>query len=170
VFKNATMGGIPAARMLDREFVLRFSAFFLTSYKQYALANMDFFLTTQMRDLNRASDAKLDELRAAFDQAMSLSSAIFGGDAFRKRFRAGERRKPINKALFEAWSVALGRLTPAKGSRLAEKKDAVRSATMSLMNSDDDFIQAITQGTGDPTRVRKRFATIESLIAEVLTR
>jgi hypothetical protein len=167
-FKSATSGGIPSARMLDQEFILRFSSFFLTPFRQYTVANMDSFLTTQMRDMNKAPDSKLDELRVAFEQAMLTSHAIFEGDAFRKRFKAADRRKPINKALFEVWSVALGKLSPDENASLARQKVKVRDRFLLLMNADNDFVQSITQGTGDPTRVRKRFSTIEALIAEVL--
>ena len=46
-----------------------------------------------------------------FKKTMNTAAAIFG-DAFRKRTDAEERRRPVNKALLEAWSVALARRSP----------------------------------------------------------
>lgn len=168
LFKRVTGGGIPAARMLDQEFVLRFAAFFLHPYAEYTVANMDSFLTVQMRDMNKASDAKLRDLRRAFDQAMRAAQEIFGEHAFRKRFKLEERRKPINKALFEAWSVALAKLTREQSALLVQRKGDVCLEFIRLMNSDNEFVQAITQGTGDPRRVRKRFESIEVVVRTVL--
>jgi hypothetical protein len=38
-----------------------------------------------------------------------------------------------------------------------------------LMNSDHQFEIAISQGTGDISKIRRRFSTIEQLIEEVLS-
>jgi len=169
-FRIATSGGIRSGRMLDREFVLRFLAFYLTPYTSYTVANMDTFLTTQMRDLNKAPDSKLSELRQVFDQAMRTAYDLFDSDAFRKRFKAADRRKPINKALFEAWSVGLARLAEKDVGRVVSRKGLVNERWLTLMNEDYDFVQSISQGTGDPTRVKKRFGSIETLLQGVLSK
>ena len=99
---------------------------------------------------------------------MRGARAIFGKDAFRKRFAANERRKPINKALFEVWSVALGNLDKASVETLVNRQEAVRSALASVLREDREFEAAISQGTRDVKRVYKRFSTIENIIQQVL--
>ncbi|MFS8071233.1 MAG: DUF262 domain-containing protein, partial [Byssovorax sp.] len=104
-FLKATDNAIDKDRGLGGEFVLRFISFSLTRYDQYTEANMDAFLNRHMKHLNDEGEGPArDDLRRRFYQAMRAAHEIFGKDAFRKRFTENDRRKPINKALFEVWS------------------------------------------------------------------
>ena len=164
-FRLATGDGIDRKRMLDCEFVLRFVAFSVTPYSQYTAVGMDTFLNQHMQALNDDSDGSLrKDLRQRFKRAMSAARAIFGKYAFRKQFAVGERRNPINKALFEVWSVSLGNLTPAALERLVSKRDTVNKAFIELLSTDKEFEAAITLGTNHVRRVRKRFSAINELI------
>lgn len=168
-FIEATDHGIETKRMLDCEFVLRFVSFSLTPYTQYTEAGMDAFLNRHMQRLNDEGEGPLrDDLRRRFGQAMRAARDIFGKQAFRKLFAVNERRKPINKALFEAWSVALGNLDPASIETLVCRQDVVTSALIDLLNTDKELEAAITQGTGDVRRVHKRFSAIEKIINQTL--
>ena len=108
-FKEATQNVIATDRMLDREFVTRFLAFYLNGSKGYK-PDLDTFMTSSMAQLNTKTESELDNILTAFDQAMKLSKIIFNKWAFRKVYSTEERRKPINKALFEVWSVELANL------------------------------------------------------------
>ena len=99
---------------------------------------------------------------------MKLASAIFSRWAFRKVFDIEERRKPINKALFEVWSVELAKLDEAERRLAYDRKDRIFSAFVKLMNKDENFVGAITSATGDKNRVKYRFATIENLLKQQL--
>ncbi|MBK6465352.1 MAG: hypothetical protein IPF92_30760 [Myxococcales bacterium] len=165
-FLDATDRSVPPQRMLDREFVLRFAAFYLVPYPSYE-GPMDVFLTHQMGALNKAPDARLEEVRTRFIAAMGAAQALLSRHAFRKRVRGSDRRKPINKALFEAWSVALARLTEAEVATVLARKDAVDDRLLALFD-DGDFFNAVTQGTGDPLRVKKRFGSVEALVRAVI--
>jgi hypothetical protein len=168
-FLKATDNGIDKDRGLDCEFVLRFVSFSLTPYAQYTEANMDAFLNRHMKRLNDEGEGPArDDLRRRFHQAMHAAHQIFGKDAFRKQFDANDRRKPINKALFETWSVALGNLDPVSLEKLVSRSDAVKHAIVTILNEDQDFEAAITQATGDVKRVKKRFSTIEDIIRHTL--
>lgn len=168
-FLEATDHGIDKERMLDCEFVLRFVSFSLTPYAQYTEASMDAFLNRHMKRLNDEGEGPArDDLRRRFSQAMRGAQQIFGKDAFRKRFAANERRKPINKALFEVWSVALGNLEAVSFDMLMGRQDAVKRALVAVLNGDQEFEAAITQGTGDVKRVHKRFSTVEKIIRQTL--
>ncbi len=168
-FRDATDGAIDNERMLDCEFVLRFVSFSLTPYTKYTEANMDGFLNRHMTRLNDEGEGPTrTDLRRRFIQAMNAAHQIFDKDAFRKIFAGDDRRKPINKALFEVWSVALGNLDPASLGKLARSKDALKRALMTILNEDQEFEASITQGTGDVKRVHKRFSTIEAIIRQTL--
>jgi len=166
-FLRATAGGIQDRRMSDREVALRFLAFAMTSHKEYKTPDLDGFLHRQMRTLNKMTEAEHAALRNRFARAMRLAYDIFGNDAFRKRYQATDQRKPINKALFEAWSVNLDALSDSEARILIERRADLRKELMSIMNQ-RDFDAAVTQGTGDIGKVRVRFERIEHIIHKVL--
>lgn len=110
----------------------------------------------------------LASLAAEFKSAMEAAFAIFGDDAFRKRYREDDARNPINKALFEAVAVNLAALDPDQRIILIERKDAVREYFIDLMGN-EKFDMAISRGTGDPVKVRTRFLEFENLFKKVLS-
>jgi hypothetical protein len=142
-FLGAINYGIRDDRMADRECVLRFLAFTITPYSLYKSREFDSFLNDCMAVINKMSDKELHELENRFLRAMNAASIIFGKDAFRKRYRIGVPRYPINKALFESWSVNLSQLSDEEINLLATRKDDLISAFIELMN-DRDFDRAIS--------------------------
>lgn len=166
-FLRAIDNGIRDDRMADRECVLRFLAFTLTPYSLYKSREFDSFLNDCMASVNKMSDQEIRELEYRFLQAMKAAYSIFGSDAFRKRYRIGAARYPINKALFESWSVNLSQLSDEEINLLAKRKDELISAFIALMN-DRDFDRAISQGTGDIKKLNLRFSEIHRIIEEVL--
>ena len=107
-------------------------------------------------------DEELEALQSSFLRAMVAAFDIFGKNAFRKGYRS-----PINKALFESWSVNLDQLNDQQLALLRERKDGLKDSFIDLVG-DDVFKDAISQSTGDIKKVKFRFSAIEQLIAEVL--
>ena len=140
-----------------------FLAFYLNGYKDYK-PDLDTFMTLSMAQLNSKTKEELDNIIDAFDKAMKLSKKIFGKWAFRKVFSKTERRKPINKALFEVWSVELANLTIDEQERAILKKDLIFQNFIKIMNNDDTFVAAITSATGDKGRVNYRYNKIHEII------
>ncbi len=152
-------------RMTDREAILRFLAFaLLEDVERYTDATMDAFLVRTVARLNDPSDvddAMLSTLRTQFETAMDNAAFLFGEHAFRKWPAGKERRYPFNKALFESWSFALRTVNL---SALAPHKSELVEATRELMR-DPAYVDAITLGTGDLTKVKTRFTAATSLVA-----
>jgi len=168
-FKKTTANGISDKRMADRECILRFLAFSLTPYTEYKVPDLDDFLNNTMEKINSANDVELILLKTQFFRTMKDANKIFGPHAFRKMFTKNGKQYPINKALFESWSVNLNKLTNEKVRLLyEEKKDLILNKFIHLMNEDKEFVTAITQGTGGVKNVRIRFSSIERIIHEVL--
>jgi hypothetical protein len=167
-FTAATEGGISPKRMDDRECVLRFLAFSLSPPNSYEANNFDLFLNSAMQRANKLDLRVLLEYENLFYKAMNTAQQIFCNDAFRKRYKERESRYPINKALFEAWSVTLGKLDNDECSRLVRQSEALKTKFLTLMNDDKEFEAAISQGTGSVKRVRYRFAQIKRIIEECL--
>lgn len=166
-FQTATAYSVSPKRMDDRECVLRFLAFTLNPPDQYATDNFDGFLNDSMAQLNQMNNDRLQQLSEQFIQAMQIAKELFGRDAFRKRYHKDSMRHPINKALFESWSVNLGQLTADQAKRLVKKKEALMDRFIALMN-EREFEITVTQGTGAIKRVRLRFKSIREIIMEVL--
>jgi hypothetical protein len=167
-FKQATANGISPLRMDDRECVLRFVAFVLTSPEDYDNDDFDAFLNTAMAKFNGLPEHERNTLGKLFLKAMRRAKDIFDNDAFRKRYNEDADRYPISKALFESWSVNLAQLSDIEEEHLVMKKSILKEKFIYLMNNDREFEVSITQGTGSVSRVKRRFKTIAALIQEVL--
>ena len=165
-FIEATGGAIKPRRMADRDFVTRFISFYLTPYNEYR-PDLDTFLTNGMAKLNKIKEEDLNYTRLAFINSMRTARAIFGNDAFRKRYSEESARSPVNKALFEVWAVNLAQLNHADTEKLIQLSRVVKDHFIALMNN-KDFDTAISRATGDIRAVRIRFEAVKNLIDEIL--
>lgn len=166
-FLDATDESISPQRMGDRECVLRFIAFRDGRWSNYGSSDdLDRWLGDAMSEVNRMTGCDRRSLRRTFEDTMLVAHEIFDRHAFRKRYWAGDRRRPINKALFEAWSAGLAR-TLDQRHQLAARRDQLVAGFHGLMNT-QDFDAAVSTATGTASKVRHRFSAIENLIAECL--
>lgn len=166
-FMRATARSLNADRMDDRECVLRFVAFILTPPHRYPSTDLDPFLNEAMKAINQMTPERRIEFENRFKRAMTSAADILGKKAFRKIAPDG-RRGPINKALFEAWSINLDGCTDQQIATLVERRDALVAAFAKQLGSDADFEKALSQGTGDKNKVRLRFRTILDLIRDIM--
>ena len=168
-FLKATDYSIKKDRMADRECVLRFIAFYIDSWVQYDANDFDGYLGQVMKKINKMDPRYREVLAEEFEKAMDAAYRIFGEDAFRKRYDGGDsQRRPISKALFDAWSVELARYAPQEIDRLVEKREHIIDRFIALINSDSEFDRAISYSTGNPKRVKKRFGAIAQLVTKEL--
>ena len=119
-FVKATDYSIKTDRMLDREFCLRYVAFTRLDLEKYN-GVLDDFLNSAMDYLSKASVDELSQILKEFSYVMESCRAIFGKFAFR-RMNTEQRRGPVNKAIFEAWSAILSKLDDEKVSKLIERR------------------------------------------------
>lgn len=167
-FLQATDCSISPKRMGDRECVLRFLAFFLNRWEDYSERSFDSYLSKTMQEINDMDLIARQGLARLFKRAMQAAFEIFGPWAFRKRYAEDASRQPINKALFETWSVNLGCCTNEEIRLLVEAKEKIVRRFIELLNDDKDFHQAITSSTGGSASIKKRFQAIQDLIREHL--
>ena len=157
-------------RGLDQECILRFIAFTLSpdkEYKEYEKLGFDNFLRNTMDSMNKMPLDKLYELEKTFKKAMDAAHEIFDKDVFRS---ASRRRYHgvINTALFEVWSVSLGRLSEDDISKLIEEKEYLKDEFLALMGG-SDFRNAISPAEArSPKSIKIRFERVEELIKEIL--
>jgi hypothetical protein len=139
--------------MRDREIINRFCAFLIKGPEDYD-GDMDAFLGSVLEIMSSSGDLGITALQARFTRAMNNNKLIFGRQAFRKHTSQEQSRSVINVALFEVMAVALA---DADESLILEKASVIRTAFYNLMNS-RKFMDAISLGTADTSRVRTRFS------------
>jgi hypothetical protein len=159
-------------RMTDRELALRFCAFSDFSLEEYRkFENLDAYLVEFTRRIDgrsaenaALSNTRLAELRDAFERAMINANAILGRDAFRRWNPDTGRRGPINRAVFEAQSIALSKYQP---DDLHARTEQVRKALQDAFK-DPEYVQAVTVSTGDSGAIDLRLRRTQSVLAGVL--
>jgi len=166
-FLGATSRSIKDDRMADRECVLRYLAFSIRGVDEYRVSDLDGFLSDTMEQLNSTEEHHFIGYRDGFERAMDRAFRIFGNLAFRKQRRDSDRKSPINKALFETWSVALGNLNDEQAEHLIRRRKALNSAFVDLLEKDQDFGTAISATTGNVKSVQTRFSRVQDLIRGV---
>src|ERR1700678_2182917 len=163
-FRKATDNSVNSARMEDRDFAARFISFYLFPYEEYE-PDLDTFINKGMAKINELSSEQTAKLVQDFEKAMDLAYRIFGNDAFRKRFEAGDTRNPINKALFEVLSVNFSKLGKTAVTRLIKNKSLFRrKLTQLLRDPDGRFFRSITNGTAKKETVEQRFQDIDRIL------
>lgn len=165
-FKKATNYSVESKRMQDRDFVNRFIAFFI-GYQDY-MGDLDMFLNDKMGELNKMTSEQRDDIRVSFDKAMKCCYEIFKKDTFRKRYKQGDRRKPISKSVYDTLSVNIAWLSDEERTLLLKNTEAFKAGMIHLFN-DKKFDFSITTGTGKRYNVEQRFTMVKSLIKKIIS-
>ncbi len=166
LFKEATGYSISSNRMLDREFVLRFLAFYELKVDEYK-GSIDDFLNNAMDFINKnyiPEQSRSKETKKVFERTLEVNQTIFGKFAFR-RMPDMTKKRPISKALFETWTVVLSKYSDEALKILASRKGQIMEQYMKLC-LDKEFVNSI--GSGKVSSVRKRFEIVERFVEERL--
>ena len=158
-FDNATGGVLKNhRRMVDRELALRFVAFWGQGSDGYLRSDsLESFLLRVTRSLDDEldiDDLALVNIRSAFERGLTLAHEVFGKHAFRKWPTGVDRLAPINRALFETWTVELAK---ADQAAVRENVEIIRNFARQGMESDTKYIGSISSGTGSVSSVQMRF-------------
>jgi hypothetical protein len=185
-FQRAIDHSIDDSRMAGRELALRFLAFHIIGPTHFN-GDMDTFLSNAMRVINLMQDISSkdlihifkenpvptllpdnpDRLRHLFFLSMNRCLEFFGGHAFRKG-TSGQRRTPVNKALFEVWSTTFAALDEPQYQKLLSCRKRLLDDYKLILDS-DDFDRAISRDSSSSLGVRDRYAKIKELVNQYLT-
>ncbi len=163
-FIEATRNKVSPERMLDRDFVNRFLAFYIFNYEtEYSYEDdLDTFMNRTLDVVASKTESEKAEIGERFKKAMSLSKAIFGDAAFCKQ----KDYKRINKALFEVMSVTFSKLSDSQRSELLNKKSALKRLFYASIPK--EFGNSLTSNTGGKSNIALRHKTFGSIINKVL--
>lgn len=143
-FLEVTLYAVKSNRMADQEYVIRFMAFTELDYQTEYKDDIDQFLILTMKKVNNYSDNDLKRIEKNFLKVMRYSKDIFERNAFRK-VGDGGRRGPINKALFELFSVCFSELTEEHLDKIVENREEFLKRYGKLFQ-EKDFISALRSG------------------------
>lgn len=166
-FTKATSRSVRDDRMADREMVLRYLAFREIDPLEYDAQDFDAFLTESMRRHSDMGGQEFARREEEFYDVMRTCERAFGNYAFRKVWGRDSPRSPINRALFEAVSVAVADLDSEGRARLEQRSQSALEAIITLTAS-YEFNSAISSATGDKRKVHLRFKETAKSIREVV--
>jgi hypothetical protein len=156
---------VSGKRMLDRELILRFTAFYRQGYNSY-LPSLRMFLDNEMEYLNEDSTEKeREELTSAFQNSLDLSDKLFGKLMFSKALLDNEARVLINRSLFETTTVNFAFLDTSQVTNLLNHKSDFIEAYQGLMR-DSKFEAAITANTNKVESVVYRHERMKQIITQ----
>ncbi len=163
-FLNATQYAIKPDRMLDREYVTRYIAFTELDYKKEYKGNIDNFLIKGLKQVNNYDEPELERIDKSFKRVMRYVNLIFEKYAFRK-YNENWRRGPMNKAIFELWSVCFSSMADSDLDRIVERKQEFLERFKNLLQN-NEFSSAIK--AGDVYSCVKRINLAQKMIEEFL--
>jgi len=162
----------PHKRMQDRELVLRFLAFYHTTYHKYT-PPMKEFLNVDMRNHRDLKEKELEELEKLFKKSAELTRSVFGKKAFR-RFVAGDEQehdghweRKVNKGLHD---IVMWGFTLYEKHQVIPHLDAIREELLNLMVKNKKFIDSISGvGTDSTKKVYTKFSIWQKSLEEILS-
>ena len=126
-------------------------------------------LDEMAEQLNRATESQLFTYKEAFLNSLRNANLLFGEYAFRRVSQLNRKRNPINKSLFTCMSVILAHYDHDDLSEY-DWGDKALVALAKKLDTDIEFSDSFSKGTGDPVRISIQFGTTRKLIDEVIAR
>lgn len=139
-FKEATEGKIQAKRMEDMELMLRAVAIHHQCEPRPNDQNLEDYLNAFVeKECQHWDDAKWSEVSQSITLALEAALVLFGEYVFRKYYRSYEKRKPINRGLFEAQVGVLSRYNKSEIITLVARRNQLRKGYIELLDRLFDY-------------------------------
>lgn len=162
LFLKATGGSLDPATMRDRELINRFCAFRLLGIEDYR-GDMDDFLARALERMNSFDQNSLEKISAKFRVSLRNNITVFGKHAFRKHVPGQDNRSVFNASLWDVMTTGLAEYPEHLVEARARK---LEKAFYSLLD-EKEFVDAITLGTNQVSRVNLRFLRANQVLTEV---
>jgi len=161
VFRGAIDNGISKDRMKDREAVLRCLAFRVLDYEKDYLWSMDSFLEKAMKELNKMSEIKIQDIEIEFLDTMKYLTDVFGKHNF--RIYDEYTRGRINIAVMESvyWSIC-----KASDKHLVITKEELTERYEKMIR-DHAYLFSVRNSTGSKSKVSDRFNIAKNYLLNI---
>jgi len=149
-------------RMSDRELILRLLAFKISTYENYKKSNnLAIFLANAMKIINNMSKEEIENLRIFFKTSMKKAYIVFGKFTFRKIYENDNKKRPINKSLFETFGYFLNDYTTKE---LEMCKKSIMDNLKYELTNDINFEKSISRATNNIDNVHYRFEKAKMIL------
>jgi hypothetical protein len=163
-FLLATDNRISTVRMEDREFVARFIAVCYVGVDKYD-GVPDNFLDLAMGYMQNLNKSQIAEIKKTFGEVMEICHKIFARNTFRK-IAVDERRRPINKAIYEIWCRTIFNCSPAMRQKLVDQRAVVFESFKDLCVNNAYFFSLLK--SSDKNSFTNRFLLVEKIIEKII--
>lgn len=161
-FKLTVGDMLSKKRMKDREFALRFVAFYL--FQEEFSPPMDRFLDFSMQYIADLSEDAKEDIYLRFTRALSTCFSIFGNNSFFVlNVNGAALTNSPNIAIFESWVVNLAKRDIKTHKALIRNRDIVVRRFAEYLQQ-KDFYRSVVSATTKPSGVELRFSMISDLI------
>jgi hypothetical protein len=161
-FKNTIK--VSPKRMLNKELIIRFIAFYRQGYKSYK-QGLQQFLDDEMEMLNQKSCSdQLEYYQTLLKNSLDLAQTLFGIHSFTKGI-IGNSTKALNRSLFEATTVNFAMLSQMERCTLKNNSIAFLDDYKELLR-DADFNAAISTQTHTTDNTKLRHRRIQGIISK----
>lgn len=161
----------PDKRMKDVEMVLRFSAFYHSTYLKYS-PSMKKFLNEDMEKYRNISDSDAKELREKFKNGLRIVRSMFDKNAFKRYYKGSNSSKDgyweLKKFNYSLYDVTLGVLCNYDSNIIYPKIDCIREGLIDLMVNDEQFIESIEMSTSSQAAVITRFDKFRQMVQDIV--
>lgn len=166
-FINATRNKIHSDRMEDRDFTVRFLAFYLLGYERYT-GDMNAFLEEGMSYVKtNLNEQQCEQILKTFEESMFVCYSLFDKNSFRKMSKKG-KFGPLNKSLFESLSVSVAKLNHNEQNLLMNNQEIVMEEYKNLFST--KFYDCITSATGTVEHVKDRYEILSDFFSKLIKR
>jgi hypothetical protein len=189
-FQDAIDHSVKDSRMAAQELVLRFLAFSVMGIDEYRKDDeMDSFLSDAMQIINtlKSRDVKeagvtgafverkivngnIDQIQAKFILSLTRARTLFADRAFRISTPArGGSRTPVNKSLFELWSILLSDMSKRDFDMLNANKDRLHEELEKEFSDTESSLRTVIgKDSTKAVAVKGRYGIIRKIIDKVI--
>lgn len=162
----------PEKRMRDVELVLRFAAFYHSTYINYK-PTIKKFLNNDMEKYRFITEKDASDLRNAFKNTISIIKSLLGQHAF-KRFHSGNKSQPNGywekkKFNFSLYDILMDSFARIDKNKAMQHLDSIREAYVDLMTSDQQFIDSIELSTSSTQAIHMRFTKWRNALESIFS-
>ncbi len=151
-------------RMSDRELILRLLAFKIFTYETYQKSNnLSIFLANTMKSINDMDESEQESLANFFQRSMHKAKGIFGEYTFRKIYEYDNKKRPINKSLFETFGYFLDQYDM---DQLKICKNKIIDKLKYELTHDLEFEKSISRATNNIDNVQYRFNKVKKILED----